>query len=102
MSARGCFLSVARHPFIHYAVEVALHRHDFSLMRRIKCSLRIGVQPLIVKPSLLRVAQDVVGFVDLCEALIGVGRGGNVRVALSREAAVSRFDFRLSRAACES
>src|SRR5437588_9649836 len=93
MGALIGFLAFARHPLIDDAVKVTLLGNDFSLPRGIKRAPGIGVHALIVHPAALRVAQDLVGFIDLDEARLGIIRLRHVGVEPARQAAIGRFDL---------
>ena len=102
MGALIGFLAFARHPLVNDAVEVALLGDDFSLSRCIKGALGIGIHALIVHPAALRVAQDLIGFIDLDEARLRIGRMRHVGMELARQAAIGRFDLAGSRPIGES
>ena len=87
------FLAFARHPLVNDAVEVALLGDDFGLPRRIERALRIRVHALVIHPAPLRVAQHLVGVIDLDEARLGVRRLRHVRVKAPRQPAIGRLDL---------
>src|SRR5581483_4273829 len=79
----GC---AARHPIRPVEAAGALAAHALPL-------LVIGAQ-LVVFSAFVSVAQDLVGFVDLFEGLLGgLITGVHVRVVLASQFAVRLFDF---------
>src|SRR3989442_9846191 len=93
MRSRSRLLPVASHPLVDYAIKVALHRDHFSLPRSVESPLRVVVLTAIVCCPPPRVAQNLVGAIDLHEPGAGVGRSRNVRMVFAREATVGRLDF---------
>src|SRR4051794_18665870 len=92
MGALVGFLAFARYPLVDEAIHGALLGDDFSLPRGIKGALGIGIHALFVHPAALRVAQDLIGFIDLDEARLGIGRLRHVWMELARQTAIGRFD----------